>query len=283
MPPRAPSQLARNRVGHHPDKEVNSRSESPYLQQYHHFRTDLRMLEWLNMRLPKAITRIVNKERIVLRQKAGQHQIKRLIDLLDESLKLLEKPVGSKSSIQFSDETVKLLMKFAEQKMFENRGTMFIRDMSLVYLIATYEIFLGEILSILFEGRPEALKSTCKELTTEELIMCKDIRTVIRRISEREVELVIHQDVEETRMYFKDRLGVDLRQFTNWREFSERFYRRNIIVHNSGMTNEIYRRKTGYKGKDKHIGVSQAYLIESIQLFESTAKKISEHFQLKFG
>jgi hypothetical protein len=241
------------------------------------------MLEWLNMRLPKAIRRIVNKERVALRQKAGQHQIKRLIDLLEESLRLLEKPVGSKSSHEYSNETVKLLMKFADGRMFEYRGTTFIRDMSLVYLIAAYESFLAHILSILFEGRPEILKSTRKALTTEELIMCKDIRTVIRRISEREVELVNHQDVEETRMYFKDRLGVDLRRFTNWREFSERFYRRNIIVHNSGMTNEIYRRKTGYKGKDKHVGVSQAYLTESIQLFESTARKISEHFQAKFG
>jgi hypothetical protein len=241
------------------------------------------MLEWVNTRLPEAISRISNKERIALQQKAGQHQLKRLIDLLGECLKLLERPVGSSKSIQLSDETRKLLMRFADGLIFENRGTMFIRDMSLVYLIAAYESFLEKILSILFERRPETLKSTRKGLTTEELIMCKDIGTAIRRISEREVELVIHQDVEETRMYFKDRLGVDLRQFTNWREFSERFYRRNIIVHNSGMTNEIYRRKAGYKGKDKRMDVSQAYLTESIQLFESAAKEISEHFQAKFG
>jgi hypothetical protein len=41
-------------------------------------------------------------------------------------------------------------------------------------------------------------------------------------------------------------------------------------------------KKADYKGKDRRMGVSQAYLTDSIQLFESAAKGISEHFRTKF-
>ena len=49
---------------------------------------------------------------------------------------------------------------------------------------------------------------------------------------------------------------------------TERFYRRNIIIHNNGIVNEKYREKTGYKGKDEILDVSEEYLNKSLKLFQ---------------
>jgi hypothetical protein len=264
-----------------PGKETRRRDE--YLGEYYHFKNDLAILKRLNTQLPEAVKNIVTTERKVLQKKAegfGDKDIRELDRLrrhFDQALK--GRPT---KPVRLNRKVGRMFFGLLSGMMFENRGVMLIRDMSLVYLVAAYEGFLQAILSVLFAHRPEILMSTRKVLTTEELIECDDISAVRERVSEKEIELVIRQDIEERKAYFRDRLGIDLQGFVDWKGFSERFYRRNIIVHNSAITNEVYRRKTGYRGRDRRMTVSQTYLSQSIQLFQTMAEKTSKSFRSKF-
>lgn len=119
-------------------------------------------------------------------------------------------------------------------------------------------------------------------MTFEELTKFKDINEAKREITEREITSVIGKDIKDINKYFEQKFNIDLSRFTSWKKFKERFYRRNIIIHRSGRADKIYRLKTGYKGKDEQMGVSQNYLKDSITLFENMGLKIAEHFDNKF-
>ncbi len=177
-----------------------------------------------------------------------------------------------------------------------------VRNMSLVYLVAVFESFIQRVLRISFRKRPETLKTCQKTLNYEELLKFRNIDEVREGIIEKEI-MVVNEDIEELRKYIKQRFGIEIsefvedsekiRQFThmklgietskayNWNEFKERFYRRNILIHNLGMPNKQYRQKTGYEGGNEHLKVTMEYLIESISLFSQIAMNIGLAFEEK--
>jgi len=176
-----------------------------------------------------------------------------------------------------------------------------VRAMNLVFLITIFEDFLQKILTISFRKRPEALRSCQKRLTYEDLLKFGDISEVKERIIEKETAIV-NEDIETIREYVQKKFGIDisilssedsqkihalaLRIFDNdksynWVDFKERFYRRNLIIHNSGIPNKIYRRKTGYQGKNEKLRVSTDYLNESLVLFWELAFNIGLTFEEK--
>jgi hypothetical protein len=127
------------------------------------------------------------------------------------------------------------------------------------------------------------LISSRKSVSVEDLLKHKYVTDAVEGIADKEIQSLVNQDIDEVRKYFEQRLSVRLPQTSEWMKFRERFYRRNIIVHSSGITNRIYRAKTAYRGKDRRLFVTQAYLKESFKLFENAALKISEQFDEKFG
>ena len=38
-------------------------------------------------------------------------------------------------------------------------------------------------------------------------------------------------------------MNIAISEYVDWENFKERFYRRNILIHNSGMPNAQYRKK----------------------------------------
>lgn len=176
-----------------------------------------------------------------------------------------------------------------------------VRDMSLVFLITIFEDFLQKILTISFRKRPEALRSCQKRLTYEDLLKFGDISEVRERIIEKETAIV-NEDIEIIREYVQKKFGIDISILSfedsqkihalaleifekdkpyNWVDFKERFYRRNVIIHNSGIPNKIYRQKTGYQGNNEALRVSTNYLNDSLVLFWELAFNIGLTFEEK--
>ena len=177
-----------------------------------------------------------------------------------------------------------------------------VRNMSLVYLVAVFENFIQRVLLISFRKRPETLRTCQKNLNYEELLKFSNIDEVREGIIEKEI-MVVNEDIEEIRKYIKKRFGIEISKFVedsekiqqfikiklgieiskafNWNEFKERFYRRNLLIHNSGMPNKLYRQKTGYKGENERLTVSMEYLMESISLFSQISMNIGLAFEEK--
>jgi hypothetical protein len=183
------------------------------------------------------------------------------------------------------------------------QGSHLIREMSLVYLVAVFENYLQKILTFSFREKPEALKTCQKNLSYEELMKFSDVNSIREAIIEKEI-MIVNEDIEEIREYIKRKFGTDISQIdeksskqildyvktalklekcepVNWDNFKERFYRRNIIVHNLGMPNKLYRQKTGYQGKNEVLKVSMAYLLESLSLFCQISINIGLAFEKK--
>ena len=177
-----------------------------------------------------------------------------------------------------------------------------VRNMSLVYLIAVFENFLQRVLLISFRKKPETLRTCQKNLNYEELLKYSNIDEVREGIIEKEITMV-NEDIEDIRKYIKKKFGIEISQFVeesekiqqytkmklgieiskafSWNEFKERFYRRNLLIHNSGMPNKLYRQKTGYKGENVRLNVSMEYLIESISLFSQISMNTGLAFEEK--
>jgi hypothetical protein len=159
-----------------------------------------------------------------------------------------------------------------------NQSKNIIPNMSLVYAVALFEDFIQKTLLITFKNIPEALKTCQKSVTYEDLLEYGDIEKAINAITEKEL-LVVNEDIEEIKNYIVKKFSIDVSKFVNWNDFKERFYRRNIIVHNSGMPNKLYREKTGFKGENTSLNATKEYLKESINLFLAMAWQIKRAFE----
>ena len=92
---------------------------------------------------------------------------------------------------------------------------------------------------------------------------------------------IVNKDIEEIQGYFQNKLNINFKEYCEWKRFKERFFRRNILIHNSGMPNDLYRKRTGSKQKER-LTVSKEYLDESISIFEEVASKLTKNLKEKF-
>jgi hypothetical protein len=154
-----------------------------------------------------------------------------------------------------------------------------ILDMSLVYLVSQFETFLQQMITLVLERMPGPILA--KTLTLKELTEWKNVREAKRRIIEKEIHDIKLTNPDEADEYFLRKFNVRLSALPRWREFRERFYRRNIIVHRLGQPDQRYRDKTGRR-RLKEPGVSKNYLATSIVLFSVTARRVAHELERRF-
>ena len=114
----------------------------------------------------------------------------------------------------------------------------------------------------------------------DELHKCREIGDAVNAMIQKEVVSVMQEDIDGIDRYLVQKWGVKISALPKWREFRERFYRRNIIVHNSAITNTTYRQKVGYAGRDMPLNVDEKYLKESVNMFQQAALKLVSHFKI---
>ena len=155
--------------------------------------------------------------------------------------------------------------------------------MSLIYLATELESFLKNVLILSFRYKPEILATCQKSISYEELVKYSTIDAARKDVMEKEVAALLYRDIEDISKYFEQKFNIDLSELTEWKKFKELLYRRNIIVHNSGVVNQIYRSKTGYKGKKTVLDVSYRYLNNSVTLCDKFAMNLTQHVAQKFS
>ena len=122
-----------------------------------------------------------------------------------------------------------------------------------------------------------------KNITYEEAFQYGSLNELLKVISNKEVKSLIGSDIEELNKYMTEIFKLDLSRRRDWTEFKERFYRRNIVVHNYGYPDSVYIAKTSLKGnKDDWIEISNRYLDASFIMFENYSKVITHFFYHKF-
>ena len=259
----------------------------PYLEAFIRLFRSLVLVRELHKELPKSIKKIVNDREKAIKEKEkrlSEESKKQLAEILKRPRPLMEgnEKIDEEKSQRYEEDTLEFLLEFLKTAEFSLGSIDFIREMSLVYLIAEFEGFLRNVLEITFQKRPEILSSSKKSIPYEELVKFKRIDDALQQIIEKEASSIVNESIEKIDKYFENKFKAKLSENTDWQGFKERFHRRNILVHNAGMTNSTYRLRTGFKGKDKRMYVSKKYLEKSIRLFEDLGYWVSEYFESKF-
>ncbi|MCV0365657.1 MAG: hypothetical protein K5798_00125 [Nitrosopumilus sp.] len=179
---------------------------------------------------------------------------------------------------------VKIQKFFGEQiklARFSKTTESFVKEMGLVYLITQFEEFLKDTLRLVYIKNPSILKSS-KKIEVSELIDIKDVEDIKNLAIENQIEDLLHEDIEEIASYLNVKLKINLIKKKEWKEFAERFYRRNILIHNDGIPNKLYHKKTNTKSKER-LDITEKYFSKSLMLFEKISHDIAHYCEDKFS
>jgi hypothetical protein len=166
---------------------------------HNHFENDIKLLKSVNDMLGQ-ISEGYDKrlqemqEKISEMDDEGKKQIHNLRHVNRLSVKEITHPAA-----------VELMSNFVDLSFLTGRIPMFMREMSLVYLIISFEAFLGIALNNIFSNKPEALKSE-KKISYEEVLDFKNIADLKDAIFEREIKAILYDGIDGINTHLKRRL-----------------------------------------------------------------------------
>jgi hypothetical protein len=103
-------------------------------------------------------------------------------------------------------------------------------------------------------------------------------------MSKREAKEIVESSIEDLNDRLEKRFHLYLSKRKDWPKFKEFFYRRNIVVHNYGVPNSTYIKKTKFKGEKNYwLEIDNTYINEAFKIFESYANEIADFFSKKYG
>lgn len=147
---------------------------------------------------------------------------------------------GNALVVDMTEKESKIISFFFETFLFPERIKNLLK-MTIVYFFSLFEAFLKDFLVELFVIKPEIMKSKAKTLDNEKITEFNSIKELHYYLASQIVNDLGYKNIDEINQFlekkFKINLGTD---FPLWDSFRENYYRRNIIVHNSGRISEIY-------------------------------------------
>ena len=163
----------------------------------------------------------------------------------------------SKQSISIeSDAVAKLIMHFA----MPIKHSSFLTEMTLSYLISYQEAMLKDYLYGILINRKSALKCSNK-ITYEDVLNFTSMKPLIAHLAQKEVDLLGYGSIDDVAKYYNEKFNIDFTKFEKWTEIVEFNFRRNLIIHNKGVTNDQYCKRVGHKKKGVKLHVSIEYVV----------------------
>jgi hypothetical protein len=149
---------------------------------------------------------------------------------------------------------------------------------SLISLVSAGEWFLSQILHSQFDQYPNSAGIADKTLKLSDLQSFENMEDAQQYLIEQRVEDVLRGSFEEWVSFLKNHFKLEMGYIEKWQnKLVEIIQRRNLLVHNGGNINSIYRRKVApelqicdAKDAPLKLGVSEDYLTESIDVFEKS-------------
>ncbi|EJE8737733.1 hypothetical protein V6457_004441 [Vibrio vulnificus] len=184
--------------------------------------------------------------------------IKELRDVANAILSTCE--TGSAMSIKVSSGTANLI----KEKLvpFKHKG--FLMDMTLSYLISYQESMFKDYIFCVLVSQPNSLKSK-NTITYVDLLNYESMEDVITFLAQKEVEQLGHGSINDISNYLCKKFKLDLTNFSKWSEVVEATFRRNLVIHNKGVTNDVYCKLTGYNERGVHLDIDIEYIVSSAQ------------------
>ncbi|HHF2868955.1 TPA: hypothetical protein ACPJZQ_004113 [Vibrio alginolyticus] len=126
-----------------------------------------------------------------------------------------------------------------KEKLIPLKHRSFLIDMTLSYLISYQEAMFKDYLFVVLTNNTTCLKSNNK-ITYSELLDFSDFGELVASIADKEVEKIGRGSIDDIHKYFIEKFNIDLSDYDMWNEIVESTYRRNLIIHNKGIVNQVY-------------------------------------------
>jgi len=208
-------------------------------------------------------------------------ELKRLLSFLKPIFeKKTSLPNHAKQLTLQSEAVVKLVRNMAVPIKYRT----LLAEMTLTHLIAQQEGFLKEYVFNLLMFRRELLKSN-KQLTYSEICDSESHDALLRTMARREADALGHGSIDDFARYLKERMGTDVSLFPEWKRLRESSYRRNLLAHTRGVTNETYCSKVGFRKNGVRLSTTLHYTAKTantvMRFIEYTDHQLRKKFRIK--
>ena len=252
-------------------------SQNPIDIAYQNFQGTLYILAFINRIVPNIAREYIDdyKDDIILKFEAKDpidtRDFLKVLRFFEEST--MRSSLGSKNKDKLmirvtgeaSGKALRLLTMMAN---LDHHFPRFIREMCLTYLVSSFESLLSKILTAFYIYEPRALmtKKDEKNVNYELIFSSTDLSEIKEKIVKKEISNLLNKNIDQINRYLYQNHKIKLDGLSEWSDFREIFYRRNIVVHNEGNPDSDYRKKTGYKESTKP-PIDEAYLEKSFDVF----------------
>ena len=145
---------------------------------------------------------------------------------------------------------------------------------SLITLVSTAEWFVSELLHEYFELYPNALDLDKRSLSFKDLGEFESVQGAREYLVEKEIEGFLRGSIEDWIMLLQKRCNLSMAYLDQEvrNQLIETSQRRNILSHNGGKVNSLYRKRVAkhlrWQGPGDMVKVPEEYLSERIGTFE---------------
>jgi hypothetical protein len=169
-----------------------------------------------------------------------------------------------------------------KQDMLPDQG--FLEEMVLVRVVDSFLTYLSELLALIFEARPEMLRSSEQE-RLDFILQFADIDELRKALAERRVERLSYLGLRDLAKYLEDHMGFTL--FRNAQDLDEAALLvelRNLLVHNRGVVSNAAVRRFPTLGPElgRRFRMGWSELRERRQFLEHAVLDIDVRATLKF-
>ncbi len=223
----------------------------------------------------KSLTRKQKRKLNVKLEGEDQKELNRLIDFLRD---ISDGTSKNGQSISLKSEAIgQLVTKFVVPMKHKN----FLNDMTLSYLISYMEAMLKDYLNSILVCRKSALKSNNK-ITYDEVLSFNSMKTIIAFLAQKEIDQLGYSSIDDVSKYFREKFNIDFSEYQGWKNIVEASLRRNLVIHNKGITNEYYCTRIGYKKLGEKIKIDFDYIISVTENLISFVDFCYQAFLIKF-
>jgi hypothetical protein len=161
----------------------------------------------------------------------------------------------------------------------------FVLEMMLSRAAENFLAYLTELLVMVFTCRPEMLRSS-ETVRLEAILKHPTMEELIHELAERRVLQLSYQGMRDVSKYLSDHIGFDLTKAPDDLDRAVRIIEaRNLIVHNRGIVNEIFLRKTADLSAKigEPLELSNDQIFDDLDFIAKTVYDVDVRAVQKFG
>ena len=156
---------------------------------------------------------------------------------------------------------------------------------SLIAAVAITEGYLTKILRQVLRWYPQKLTLIDKKIDLEVILACSSLNEMMDRIIDRHLNSIFYSSPFSYLKYIEQIVSIEIDGFLQ-ANYAEIKATRDVLVHNYGITNEIYLRKVGNSARadnNEKLPIDSEYFDESIACMKRLISSIYQQMMEKYG